>query len=193
MATFTIYAQTTTGVQIPLGERRLQHTASTAFGELLPLNTWQGGTHVASNDNIEDGGCTARTGHVNNTKWLATSGASSVSLNGAAASNIAALSTANATLRLSFAHPTAVSVTNARFWVYNANLADTSVVTGANYRAYQISNGSSWTTINGSAQYLALSAHTSAATTHDWYVALSFQPTVAGYKFGRFKFVLTYY
>lgn len=127
---------------------------------------------------------------MNNTKWRADSGAASVSLNGAADSNITALTTANAGLKFNFADGASVATSNGKFYAYDGT-TDATAMAGVTFKAYEISNGSSWTTANGSGAALTIADDT-AATSHDYFIATSISPTSTGAKTGRVKISLTY-
>jgi hypothetical protein len=111
-------------------------------------------------------------------------------LNGAAASNVTALANANAGLRFNFSDAASVATSNGKFYAYDG-ATDATPMQGVTFKAFEIANGSSWTTANGSGAALNL-ANQAAATSHDFYIATSISPTSTGAKTGRIKISLTY-
>jgi hypothetical protein len=185
MATWTLTAQLTTGTLAVAGTDRIWYTGA-AFTDNVVVGSYQDSTHISNSSDVHQ----CSTNHVNNTKWLADTGASSVSLNGAAASNITALTTANAGLKFNFADGASVATSNGKFYAYDGT-TDATAMVGVTFKAYQISNGSSWTGANGSGSALTL-ADQAAATSHDFFLASSVSPTSTGAKTGRVKISLTY-
>lgn len=185
MATWTLTAQLTTGTLTVNATDRIWWTGA-AFTDNVVVGAYQDSTHISNSSDVHQ----CSTNHVNNTKWLADTGASSVSLNGAAASNITALSTANAGLRFNFADGASVATSAAKFYAYDGT-TDATAMAGVTFKAYQIANGSTWTTANGLGAALSL-ADQAAATTHDFYIATSISPTSTGAKTGKVKISLTY-
>lgn len=185
MATWTVTAQLTTGTQTVDPTDRIWWNG-TNFGDNVVVGAYQDSTHISSSGDVHE--CT--TNHVNNTKWLADSGASSVSLNGAAASNITALTTANAGLKFNFSDPASIATSNGKFYAYNGTV-DATAMAGVTFKAYEIGNGSTWISANGSGAALTL-ANQAAATSHDFFIATSISPSSTGAKTGAVKISLTY-
>ena len=184
MATWTLTAQLTTGT-LSVGATDRIWWNGTSFGNNVVVGSYQDSTHISNSSNVHQ--CT--TNHVNNTKWLADTGASSVSLNGAAASNVTALTTANAGLKFNFSDAASVATSAGKFYAYDGT-TDATAMAGVTFKALEIGN-SSWTTANGSGTPLNL-ADQAAATSHDFYIATSVSPTSTGEKTGKVKISLTY-
>lgn len=185
MATWTLTAQLTTGT-LAVGSTDRIWWNGTNFGDNVVVGSYQDSTHISNSSDVHQ--CT--TNHVNNTKWLADSGASSVSLNGAAASDVTALTTANAGLRFNFSDAASVATSNGKFYAYDGT-TDATAMVGVTFKALEAGVSSAWVTANGSGAALTL-ADDAAATSHDYYIATSISPTSTGAKTGKVKISLTY-
>lgn len=185
MATWTLTSQLTTGTLAVGATDRVWYNG-TNFGDNIVVSSYQDSTHISNSSDAHQ--CT--TNHVNNTKWLADTGASSVSLNGAAASNITALTTANAGLKFNFSDAASVATSGGKFYFYDGT-TDANPMSGVTAKAFEIANGSTWTSANGSGAALNL-ANQAAATSHDFFIATSASPSSTGAKTGSVKISLTY-
>lgn len=186
MATWTLTAQLTTGTLVVGATDKIEYSGA-SFGTNIVVGSYQDTTHVVNSSNAHQ--CT--TNHVNNTKWLADTGASSVSLNGAAASNVTALTTANAGLKFNFSDAASVATSNGKFYAYDG-ATDSTAMAGVTFKAIEITGSqTTWVSANGSGSALNLEANT-ATTSHDFFIATSISPTSTGLKTGSIKISLTY-
>ena len=186
MATWTLTAQLTTGTLSVGATDRVWWNGGTAPTDNVVVGSYQDYTLIADSSNAHL--CT--TNHVNNTKWIADSGASSVSLNGAGNSNVTALTTANAGLKFNFSDGASVVTQNGKFYAYDGT-TDATAMAGVTFKALEAAVSSAWVTANGLGAALTLQDDTS-ATSHDFFIATSVSPTSTGAKTGKVKISLTY-
>lgn len=168
-----------------LGANTLVFSGSlTDLTAAININQYNDGTHAGSGDPGTDQ-CGAN--HMNNVKFLTTT---TMSVNGGASENIndTNLAQNECTLRLHFNHASAVSVTNARLYMYRPSAGTTTKADNIVCYAFQRGVGAtSWTLINdtgttggdNSGERLDL-ADSASATDHYWYVAVSVSPATVG-------------
>lgn len=186
MASWALNAQLTNSTDLLVNTTDRIWWNGINFGDNIVVGSYQDSTHITNSSDVHQ--CT--TNHVNNTKWLADSGASSVNLNGAGPSNVTALTTGNAGLRFTFSDAASVATSNGKFFAYDGT-TDATPMAGVTFKALEAGVSSAWVTANGSGAALNLQDDT-AATSHDFFIATSVSPTSTGAKTGKVKISLTY-
>lgn len=113
------------------------------------------------------------------------------SLNGGGSTSLAAgaPTTAQCPLKFNFADAASVATSNGKFYAYDGT-TDATAMSGVTVQAIEQSN-TTWIAANGSGSAVSL-ANQSAATSHDFYIALSLSPSSTGAKTGKIKISLTY-
>jgi hypothetical protein len=182
MATWTLTAQLTDASTLGVNATDKIKLNGTAYGDNVQVGQYPDSTHISNASDVEQ--CT--TAHVNNTKYV---DGTHVSLNGAASALLSSLTTANAGFKFNFSDASAVATSAARFYAYDGT-TKTTPASGVTVQAAEIGNAS-WTAANGQGNALAL-ADQAAATSHDFYVALSISPTSTGLKAFKVNIETTY-
>ncbi len=186
MAVWALTAQLTTGtLAVTDPAWRIWWNSGVAITDNVVVGAYQDNTHISNASDVHQ--CTP---HVNNTKWRADSGATSLSLNGAADSNISALTNAQAGLKFNFSDAASVLTSNGKFYAYDGTTEATAMA-GVTFKAAEAVISTAWVTANGSAAALTLQDDTT-ATSHDFFIATSISPTSTGAKSGKVKISLTY-
>ena len=182
MATWTLTAQLTTGT-LSVGATDRIWFNGTNFGDNVTVGSYQDSTHISNSSDVHQ----CSTNHVHNTKFLTST---TLSLDGAGSTNLSALTTGNAPLKFNFSDASSVATSSATFYAYDG-ATDATAMAGVTFKAGEAAVTSTWVTANGSGAALSL-ADQSAATSHDFFVALSLSPTSTGAKTGKIKITLTY-
>ena len=162
-----------TGGNLDAGEKLGFYGSS--FGDPVTVNSYQDSTHF-SDDGTSTDLCSSV--HCNNVKYLSST---TCSLNGGASVNLSSLGATDATLRITLSGLGEISSSNTRFYSYNGTTRSTEPE-GVTCNAAEIGD-SSWTSVGGSGNSLALSDQL-AATSHSWDIAVSVMPTSSGVKTG---------
>lgn len=154
------------------------------FGDNVVVGAYQTSTHISNSSDAHQ--CT--TNHVNNVMYVSSSncninGGGSVALSGSVPT------TAQCPLKVNFSDAASVATSAGKFYAYDGT-TDATGMSGVTVQAIQQSN-TSWTAANGLGSAVSL-ADQSAATSHDFFLALSLSPTSTGAKTGKFKVSLTY-
>lgn len=113
-----------------------------------------------------------------------------MSLNGAGSANLSTLTTANSPLKFNFSDGASVATSAGKFYAYDGT-TDATPAVGVTVQAAQGGTTSTWVAANGSGAALTL-ADQAAATSHDFFIALSMSPSSTGAKTGKMKMTLTY-
>lgn len=189
MAQWTVQAQLNTG-SLTLGatDRIWFNGIGGAFGTNVIVNMYQDGTHITDSNDTHSSSCSAGN-HVHNTKYVDDT---HVSIDGASSSLVSAMATNKAPLKWNFSDPASIATFGAKLYAYST--ADGSPVSGIIVKAAEAGHSSSWLDIGTgtAAAGLALADQT-AATSHDFYTALSVTPTSAGSKTNNtLRLTLTY-
>ena len=143
------------------------------FGQPIQVGSYNDKTHVRTSGGTDKS--TSNSPH--NTKYLTST---TMSLNGGASANLSTLTTANSPLKITVSESTNITVTDIKMYAYDGTTT-TNAPSGMNvYLAEQ--GDSSWTQAHGSGNALTLNNHSTAATSHDFYVAISASPTSVGVK-----------
>jgi len=143
------------------------------FGHPIQVGSYNDGTHVRSSAGVDD----SASNSPHNTKYLTST---TMSLDGGSSANLSTLTTANSPLKITVSESVNITVTDIKMYAYDGTTT-TNAPSGMNvYLAEQ--GDSSWTQAHGSGNALELGDHSTAATSHDFYVAISASPTSVGVK-----------
>jgi len=143
------------------------------FGHPIQVGSYNDGTHVRSSAGVDD----SASNSPHNTKYLTST---TMSLNGGASANLSTLTTGNSPLKITVTESVNITVTDIKMYAYDGTTT-TNAPSGMNvYLAEQ--GDSSWTQAHGSGNALTLDDRSTAATSHDFYVAISASPTSVGVK-----------
>ena len=143
------------------------------FGHPIQVGSYNDGTHVRTSGGTDK----SASNSPHNTKYLTST---TMSLNGGASANLSTLTTANSPLKITVSESVNITVTGVKMYAYDGTTT-TNAPSGMNvYLAEQ--GDTSWKLAHGSGNALSLNDQTTAATTHDFYVAISASPTSVGVK-----------
>ena len=182
MATWTVTAQLTTGT-LTVGATDRVWLNGAAWGDNVTVSSYQDSTHISNSSDAHQ--CT--TNHVHNVKYLSST---TMSLDGAGSANLSTLTTANSPLKFNFSDAASVATTAATFYAYDGT-TDATAMVGVTFQAAEGGTTSTWVAANGSGSALTIADDT-AATSHDYFIAISVTPTSVGAKTGKVKLALTY-
>lgn len=194
MATFTFYADET----VPLGGSGLGFFGST-FGASVEVGSYQDTTYITDGNGVSQGAA------VDNTKWThAASGIQNTI--GTTSVNLLAIPNRLATLRINFAHGTAVKLQNSKLRIYDRSNTN-NPASGVTCKVAQLihpnpiqsplapegSGDASWNTPTGSSVIMDLEYSPGVSglhgtstvwtdTSHDYYVVISASPDSIGAK-----------
>ena len=143
-----------------------------SFNDAIEAGEYQTTTHVENDSNVDQ--CV--TFHLMNAKYVS---ANNVDLNGGGSEALSGTcpTTAECTLKLNFTFDNSVATSSTTFWAYDGTTPATPPV---NITFYAIEQGdTAWTNAEGSGSALAIDDD-SAATSHDYFLAMSASPDVAG-------------
>lgn len=182
MATWTTTAQLTSGTLSVGASDRIWFNGST-FGTNVTVSSYQDSTHISNSSDTHQ--CT--TNHVNNVKYLTST---TMSLNGAGSTNLSTLTTGQAPIKFNFSDASSVATSAASFYFYDGT-TDATAMSGVTVQAAEAAVTSTWVAANGSGSALSIADDT-AATSHDYFIAMSVSPTSTGAKTGKCKITLTY-
>jgi len=188
MATFTKNFYGSTGpAWTSIGSNTVVFSSSlTDLATNITVASFQDGTHIGNGDPGTDQ-CGAN--HANNVKYLTNS---TMSVNGGGSENIndTNLTQNECTLRYDFADAASVATSSARFYCFNASVTTTRASDLDVYAFERGVSATAWTKINdhsagnggdNSGQRLDL-ANQGAATSHNFYLAISASPEAVGAK-----------
>ena len=143
------------------------------FGQPIQVGSYNDKTHVRTSGGTDK----SASNSPHNTKYLTST---TMSLNGGASANLSTLTTGNSPLKITITESVNITVTDIKMYAYDGTTT-TNAPSGMNvYLAEQ--GDSSWTQAHGSGNALTLDNHSTAATSHDFYVAISASPTSVGVK-----------
>lgn len=181
MATFTHYLQGTSDTTIAATDT-LQFAAGT-FDSKITVDNYQDSTHVET-----DASADKSSGNTpNNVKYISSTQADI----GAGTVDLSTLNDSDATLKINFSDASSVQTESAIFYAYDGTTT-TNAPVGMTVQAAEIGD-SSWTNAEGSASAVALADHTTGATSHDFFIAISAKPDSVGEKTGAYRIELTYF
>lgn len=179
MATFTWYLQG--GTNTTIASTDIIQLAAGTFDSKILVGNFNSSTHVED----DTGGDKSSGNTPNNNKYISDT---EIDVGGGTV-NLDTISDSDAALKINFAHTSSVETFGAEVYAYGASTTDAP----ANMTIYMAEVGdSSWTNAEGSASALALADHTTAATSHDYYIALSGKPTAIGNKTCTYRMELSY-
>lgn len=149
------------------------------FGNPITVGAYNGGTHVRSSGGADDS-----TGNTpNNVKFISAGGGTGGDSQadwGDGTEDLDAMTDAEATLKVTIAESSNITVTSITMFAYDGTTA-TEAPTAMNvYMAEQ--GDANWTQAHGSGSALTITDSTTPATGHDFYVAISASPTTVGVK-----------
>lgn len=170
MATFTWYMQDTNSTTTTIGATDILGLYGSSFDTAIEVGSYQDSTHVENDSNVEQ--CTSYHGH--NTKYA---GAALVSIDGAANEDVANILTSECALKINFSDASSVTTTSNTFWAYDGGTESNGPT---NITFYALEQGdAAWTNAEGSGSALTINDDT-AATSHDYYIAVSASPDAVG-------------
>lgn len=172
MATFTWTGQTTTSPtnDLAIGATDIVGFYGATFDTAIEVSSYQTTTHVENSSNVHQ--CT--TAHLSNTKYL---GAALVDINGGGSEDVANILTSECALKINFSDASSVTTTSNTFWA-DDGATSTAVPTNVTFQALE-QGDAAWTNAEGSAAALTINDDT-AATSHDYYIAVSASPEAVG-------------
>lgn len=174
MATFTWYLQGTSDTTIEATDK-LQF-AGASFDDPITVGEYNSSTHVKSSVGANDSsGNTPR-----NVKFVSQTGGTGGDSQadwGDGTEDLDAILDAECTLKINFAHGSAVACSSIIFYAYDGSVT-TNGPTNADFRAAE-SGDTNFTEAEGSGSALALS-DSGSATSHDFFIACSLSPTAVG-------------
>jgi len=169
MATYIWQLQGTSPTTIDATD--LVQFAGAAFDDAIAVGSYNSSTHVESSVGANDSSGNTP----NNNKYIA-SGTGDWG-DGTEALNL--ILDAECSLKINFAHGSAVAVTSHIFYAYDGTTT-TAVPTGVTFQAAE-SGDAAWTNAEGSAAAVTV-ADSASATSHDFYILVSASPESVGEK-----------
>lgn len=140
------------------------------FDNPITVSSWNGGTHVRSSGGSNDSSANTP----NNVKYIASGTADW----GGGTENCSAMLDSEATLKITVAYDSAITVTGISMYAYDGT---TPATAPTNIDVYLFESGdTAWTNADGSGSALSLSDSSTPATSHDFYVAMSISPSAVG-------------
>ena len=172
MATFTHYLQGTSDTEITSTDT-LQF-AGGSFDGKITVGDYNDSTHVkADDDSDKSSGNTPNNNNYNDASLPIADG--------------------DCALKINFSHSSSVQTESAIFYAYDGSTT-TDAPTDTTFYAAEGADDSSWTNAEGSGSALTLADNSSAATSHDFYIAVSASPDSVGEKTGNmYRMELTYF
>lgn len=190
MATWVFTGQRTDGTStITVGATdRIWFTAGVNISDNVVVGSYQDGTHVTDSSDAHQASCGGAGGHLNNLKYLS---GTTVAINGGGSSTLSGSvpTAAQMPFKFNFSDPSSVATSSAKFYFYDG-VTDTAFMSGVTVQAIEKTN-TTWVSANGSGSALTL-ANQAAATSHDFFIGASLEPTTTGAKTGKMKITLTY-
>ncbi len=187
MASFTWTLQGATPTTIDATDK-IQFAGAT-FGSPITVNSYNDSTHVESSVGANDSSGNTP----NNVKFISQSGGTGDDSQadwGDGTEDIDAITNAEATLKINFAHDSSVVTTDAIFYAYDGTTPATAP-TDIDVRAFEVGD-TNFTEAEGSGSALALDDN-SAGTSHDYFIGVSCSPASVGEKTAfAFRIELTY-
>jgi hypothetical protein len=176
MATFTWLLQGTTPTTIDATD--IIQFAGAAFDSAITVGSYNDTTHVESSVGADDSSGNTP----NNVKFISATGGTSGDSQadwGDGTEDLDAMTTAEATLKITFADEASVTTTSCIFYAYDGSTT-TAVPTGVTFYAAE-QGDANWTNAEGSGAALTIADDT-ASTSHDYYIAVSASPESVGEK-----------
>lgn len=159
------------------------HFANGSFGGSITVGSYNDSTHVRSSGGSDDSSANTP----NNVKYIA----SGTGDWGDGTESLTAITDAEATLKITVAYDSSITVTGITFYAYDGT-TPANAPSGMNFYAAE-SGDSAWTQAHGSGSALAIDNSSTPATSHDFYVLVSASPTSVGTKSAnKYRFSFTY-
>lgn len=176
MATYTWVLQGTSPTTIEATD--LVQFANGSFDGAITVGAYNDSTHVESSGGADDSSGNTP----NNVKFISAAGGTGGDSQadwGDGTEDLDQILDAECTLKITFADASSVAITNHIFYAYDGSTT-TAVPTGVTFYAAE-SGDANWTNAEGSAAALTIT-DSSAATSHDFYIAVSASPESVGDK-----------
>ena len=176
MATFTWYLQGTTPTEIESDD--IIQFAGASFDDAITVGAYNDSTHVESSVGADDSSGNTP----NNVKFISQAGGGGGDSQadwGDGTEDLDAILEAECTLKINFAHTSAVACSSIIFYAYDGSTT-TEVPTGVDFRAAELGD-TNFTEAEGSAAALAID-DSGSAESHDFFIAVSASPTSVGEK-----------
>jgi hypothetical protein len=170
MATFTWSLQGTADTTIEAGTDTVQFAGGSFDGSII-VGSHNDSTHVKGSGGADDSSGNTP----NNVKYISSTQGDW----GDGTEGLGSMTTGEATLKINFAHGSAVSCSSVTFYAYD-DTTTTNGPTGVTFYAAE-QGDSSWTNAEGSGSALSLD-DSGSSTSHDFYVACSCSPDSVGTK-----------
>lgn len=187
MATFTWTLQGTSPTTIDATD--IIQFAGATFDSPITVSSYNDSTHVESSVGANDSDGNTP----NNVKFISQSGGGGGDSQadwGDGTEDIDAITNGEATLKITFAHGSAVATTGAIFYAYDGTTPATAP-TDIDVRAFEVGD-TNFTEAEGSGSALALDDNT-AGTSHNYFIGVSCSPASVGEKTAfAFRMELTY-
>lgn len=176
MATYTWTLQGTSPTT--LGATDTLQFAGGTFDSSIAVGSYNDSTHVKAS-----GGTDSSSGNTpNNVKFISATGGTGGDSQadwGDGTEDLDQITTAECTLKINFSDASSVTTTSHIFYAYDGSTT-TAVPTGVTFYAAE-QGDANWTNAEGSAAALTINDDT-AATSHDYYIAVSASPESVGLK-----------
>lgn len=156
----------------------LQFAGSGGFDSKVTVGEYNDSTHVRNSGGTEQSGSNTP----NNVKFISAAGGTGGDSQadwGDGTEDLDQITDAECTLLINFSDLSSVAITGAIFYAYDGTTT-TEAPTGVTFQAAE-SGDANWTNAEGSGAALALDDKT-AATSHDYYIAVSASPESVGLK-----------
>ena len=140
------------------------------FDNPITVSAFNGGTHVRSSGGANDSSANTP----RNVKYIASGTADW----GDGTENLTAMTTGEATLKITVGYDTNITVTGITMYAYDGTTPATAPTNLDVYLAEQ--GDSAWVNADGSGAALTLGDSTTPATAHNFYVAMSVSPSAVG-------------
>jgi hypothetical protein len=177
MATFTWTLQGSTPTTIEATDI-IQFAGAAGFDSKVTVSAFNDTTHVKSSVGANDS--SANTPH--NNKFISQTGGTAGDSQadwGDGTEDLDAITTAEAALKINFAHGSSVITEDAIFYAYDGSTT-TAVPTGVTFHCAEVGD-TNFTNAEGSAAALALDDNTT-GTSHDFFIVISASPESVGLK-----------
>jgi hypothetical protein len=170
MATFTFTLQGSSDTVIGATDR-LQFAGASGFDSKVTVGAYNDSTHVKSSADAND----SNGNTPENNKYVSGTTADW----GDGVENLNLITEAECALKINFSDAASVEITDAIFYAYDGSTT-TAVPTGVTFQAAE-QGDAAWTNAEGSAAAVTL-ADQAAATSHDYFIAVSASPESVGLK-----------
>jgi len=189
MATFTWYLQGSSATEIEDTDK-LQFANGTFDGKIT-VDEYNDSTHVKTSI----GGDKSASNTPVNVKFISASGGGGGASQadwGDGTEDLDAITTAEATLKITFSDASEVAVEDAIYFAYKTGEATTVGPDDVDFECAEVGD-TNFTVAEGSGNALELADQATPATSHHYYIAVSCSPTAVGTKSFKQRIELTYY